>query len=205
MTSGDALQSSDANRGQVHDNARQISATKAIEEAKSLVSSIIGESVGAETLLQEASAIGVVSSSWMTTQDEALETSEQSSSTAPEAAQVTIPTAGLGRGRGNVSNLPAWMTESSAAGAPSSAPTDGGAKFADADETSPAKRVGSNNEEEEEGRPNKKAKLETKDFEFTLKVTLDPAKLPDFIASFRSTIEEAGTRGGGSAKLERVD
>mmetsp|Transcript_24344 Transcript_24344/g.50200 ORF Transcript_24344/g.50200 Transcript_24344/m.50200 type:complete len:920 (-) Transcript_24344:275-3034(-) len=235
MTSADALEpSGSVSAGRVDDAlAGGDIATKeneqAMEEAKSLVSSIMGEAGGTcaetgKTPPHEPAVpkdFGVVgrgrgisnAPAWMAKLGDgsSTEPAEVVASITPKTAAAAAPAAAAGRDRGNISNLPAWMASASGTGAQSStsAAQNKDGEFADADEASAAKR-GVQEEADGDGdaantRPSKKAKIELKSFEFSLKVQLEPSKLPDFVASARSKVQERAQSHGGSATLERID
>lgn len=220
MTSADSLKAStQATDGDGADTTAQPEVEvpaerQALEEAKSLVSSIMSEAVTepqSEAPVGSADIVGRgrgVSNApaWMT---------EQSAGAVP-ASESSVPPQGpanmaaAGRGRGNVSNLPAWMTNSSASADPGAqvvAPEPSDDRFADANETT-GKRNLDDSEDTDVAQPKKKAKAEVEqpqNFNFTLSVNIPPSALPAFVASVRPRVEEDATNQGGSAKLERVD
>ena len=218
MTSADSLKAStQATDGNGVDTTAQPEVEvpaerQALEEAKSLVSSIMSEAVTepqSEAPVGSADIVGRgrgVSNApaWMAEQSaDAVPASE---SAAPPSVPANI--AAAGRGRGNVSNLPAWMTNSSASTDPgaqvvASDPPDD--RFADANETT-GKRNSDDSEVIDATQPNKKAKVEVEQpqkFNFTLSVNIPPSALPAFVASVRPRVEEDAKKQGGSAKLER--
>jgi len=194
---------------------------QAMEEAKSLVSSIMVSEVVVQPPPAASTAANVGAAgrgrgvsnapAWMTQQGaDATSTSEQShQTTGIESAttpQVQAPSMiAAGRGRGNLSNLPAWMTISSPAGPGSQtlAPESSDERFADANETGEKQAF-----DQDASQSNKKAKIEVEQpesFHFTLSISMKPSMLPEFVASVRTRIEEDATKQGGSAKIERAE
>ena len=221
MTSADSLERSTEANGEGIDTTTTIgegkAETQAMEEAKSLVSSIMSEAVSDEPPPAASAGRGRGVSNapaWMTQQGgdnapasedshENMESAANSQAPAPE------PLIAAGRGRGNVSNLPAWMTNSASAGPGSQALASGSHddRFADANETT-AKRTSEISADNEVLQSKKKAKIEVEQpqkFNFALSISIQPSKLPEFVASVRPYIEEHAEKQSGSAKLERVD
>ncbi len=221
MTSADSLKAStQATDGDGTDTTAQPEVEvpaerQALEEAKSLVSSIMSETVTDSQPATPAGTFGAVgrgrgvsnAPAWMTEQiDNAAPASESTASSRQGPASMTA----AGRRRGNVSNLPAWMTNSSASTDPgaqvvASDPPDD--RFADANETTGKRNFG-DSEGTDAAQPKKKAKAEVEQpqkFNFTLSVNIPPSALPAFVASVRPRVEEDAKTQGGSAKLERVD
>ena len=195
--------------------------SQAMEEAKSLVSSIMSETMTEPTPTSPAVNIGTVgrgrgvsnAPAWMTQQGADIAPASEATPQTMESAadsqvQASAPVIAAGRGRGNISNLPAWMTNSPSAGQSQALPSESSNdRFADANETV-AKRNFDDANEKEASQPNKKAKIEAEQpqsFDFTLSISIQPSKLPGFVASVRPRIEEDAKNQGGSAKLERVD
>ena len=219
MTSADSLERSTEANGEGIDTTTTIgegkAETQAMEEAKSLVSSIMSEAVSEPSPAASAGRGRGVSNApaWMTQQgDDNAPASEDS----PENMESAVNTQALapasliaaGRGRGNVSNLPAWMTNSASAGPGSQALASESLddRFADAETT--AKRTAEVSADNEVLQSKKKAKIEVEqpqNFNFALSINIQPSKLPDFVASVRPRIEEGAKDQGGSAKLKRVD
>ena len=221
MTSADSLKRS------TEENSEGIGTTttmgeekaeiQAMEEAKSLVSSIMSEVV-TDPPPAEASAgrgRGVSNApAWMTQQgfDNAPDSEaqpEHMESAANSQAQVPTSLIAAGRGRGNVSNLPAWMTSSASAGPKSQvfASESSDDRFANANEAA-AKRTSEVSGDNDALQPNKKVKVQVEqpqNFKFALSISIQPSKLPEFVASVRPRIEEGAKNQGGSAKLERVE
>lgn len=225
MTSADSLERSTEANGEGIDTATAGEApaeSQAIEEAKSLVSSIMNEAVTEPPPTPPAVNIGAVgrgrgvsnTPAWMTQQGADIAPAsgappESTESSANSQVKESASATAAGRGRGNVSNLPAWMTNSASAGPESQflASESSNDRFADANEIA-AKRTPEVSADNEALQPNKKAKIEVeqpKNFNFALSISIQPSKLPEFVASVRPRIEEDAKKQFGSAKLERVD
>ena len=227
MTSADSLKASSSGAEANDEDAVTVTAgdasaeSQAMEKAKSLVSSIMKETMTQPLPTPPVVNIGTVgrgrgvsnAPAWKTQQRADVAPAlwvppESTESAANSQVQTSASVTAAGRGRGNVSNLPAWIISASAG--PESqtlASESSNDRFTDANETA-AKRNSDGTDEKEASQPKKKAKTEVEQpqiFDFTLSISIKPSKLPEFVASIRPRIEEDAKNQGGSAKLERVD